>query len=70
MAIARMPEDRSKTFKNLEKPSKPYTPVCVHLQGPLTLMIITTTASTIVGRKRAAGRDILNSRSITDAGPW
>eukprot|EP00972_Heterocapsa_arctica_P098311 14507802-Heterocapsa_arctica.AAC.1 len=36
MVIARMPEDRSKTFKNLQKPSTPYTPVCVHLWGPLT----------------------------------
>eukprot|EP00972_Heterocapsa_arctica_P112610 16432792-Heterocapsa_arctica.AAC.1 len=26
MAIARMPEDRSKTFKNLQKPSKTYAP--------------------------------------------
>eukprot|EP00972_Heterocapsa_arctica_P102587 15119694-Heterocapsa_arctica.AAC.1 len=31
MVTARMPEDRSKTFKNLQKPSKPYTPVCAHL---------------------------------------
>eukprot|EP00972_Heterocapsa_arctica_P089899 13261686-Heterocapsa_arctica.AAC.1 len=34
MVIARMPEDRSKTFKtfnNFQRPSKPYTPVCVHL---------------------------------------
>eukprot|EP00972_Heterocapsa_arctica_P039880 5874383-Heterocapsa_arctica.AAC.1 len=30
MAIARMPEDCSKTFKHLQKPSKPYTPVCVY----------------------------------------
>eukprot|EP00972_Heterocapsa_arctica_P004569 679645-Heterocapsa_arctica.AAC.1 len=33
--IARMPEDRAKnvkqTLENPEKPSKPYTPVCVHL---------------------------------------
>eukprot|EP00972_Heterocapsa_arctica_P049007 7217324-Heterocapsa_arctica.AAC.1 len=27
MVMARMPEDRSKTFKNLQQPSKPYTPV-------------------------------------------
>eukprot|EP00972_Heterocapsa_arctica_P074406 10980583-Heterocapsa_arctica.AAC.1 len=26
MVIARMPEDRSKTFKSLQQPSKPYTP--------------------------------------------
>eukprot|EP00972_Heterocapsa_arctica_P096564 14247259-Heterocapsa_arctica.AAC.1 len=34
MVIARMPEDRPKTlktFKNRQKPSKPYTPVCAHL---------------------------------------
>eukprot|EP00972_Heterocapsa_arctica_P079550 11723856-Heterocapsa_arctica.AAC.1 len=41
MVIAGMPEDRSKTinnfqtpsntFNSLQQPSKPYTPVCVHL---------------------------------------
>eukprot|EP00972_Heterocapsa_arctica_P035037 5159173-Heterocapsa_arctica.AAC.1 len=31
IVIARMPEDRSKTIKNRQTPSKPYTPVCVHL---------------------------------------
>eukprot|EP00972_Heterocapsa_arctica_P098700 14564806-Heterocapsa_arctica.AAC.1 len=31
MVIAIMPEDRSNTFKQLQKPSKPYTPVCAHL---------------------------------------
>eukprot|EP00972_Heterocapsa_arctica_P044135 6515407-Heterocapsa_arctica.AAC.1 len=31
MVITRKPEDRSKAFKNLRKPSEPYTPVCVHL---------------------------------------
>eukprot|EP00972_Heterocapsa_arctica_P096326 14211793-Heterocapsa_arctica.AAC.1 len=31
MVIARMPGDLSKHFKILQAPSKPYTPVCVHL---------------------------------------
>eukprot|EP00972_Heterocapsa_arctica_P085685 12627204-Heterocapsa_arctica.AAC.1 len=31
MVIARMPEDRRKPLKNLQKPSRPYTPRCVHL---------------------------------------
>eukprot|EP00972_Heterocapsa_arctica_P013821 2038499-Heterocapsa_arctica.AAC.1 len=35
MAIARMPNNMNKNVKNLQKPSKPYTPVCVHLTGPL-----------------------------------
>eukprot|EP00972_Heterocapsa_arctica_P026215 3859628-Heterocapsa_arctica.AAC.1 len=42
MAIAGMPEDRSKTFKHLQQPSQAYAPVCVPLYPytPTSRMIL------------------------------